>query len=397
MKKFIYLHFFPILLAILILILSITKINSIFPKEEKVQNKSSNYINNFKDNPTFEDQFLLSNDNADIIYLLGSSELTSATEATPYNFISNNFKTKVIGVGHAGNQCFSIYSQLLANERKLKNTPIVIVLSPSWFNSKSAKGTTSTVFLEYNSDRFLESILNNNDTSLSEFKAYEAKRVNDLYTEINNPSLNLESLFLENESDKSVLHYLLYTPVIKTHDFIKTIKSKFIQDNYNNYSQSYNRKSILSENVIINWDSLFNISRQEQINNSKSNTWGINDKYYKEHIKGENGKIKLVDNKYNQELKDFYMLIKLLHVKNANASFIILPLNPSYYTNCNSLTPLIKELEIELRKNNFPYINFWNADKNTFEKETLFDIMHLSKYGWYKADKFIIETYNLVK
>lgn len=397
MKKFIYLHFFPILLAIIILFLSITKINSIFPKEEKVKNESSNYISNFKDNPGFEDEFLLSNDSADIIYLLGSSELTSPTEATPYNFISNNFKTKLIGVGHAGNQCFSIFSQLLSNESKLENTPIVIVLSPSWFTSKDAKGATSALFLEYNSDRFIESILNNSDSSLSEFKEYEAKRISDFYTEINNPSLNFGSLFIENESNKSVLHYLLYKPVVKTHDILMSIKRKFIQDNYKAYSQSYNRKSILSENVTINWDSLFNISRQEQINNSKNNSWGIDDKYYIEHIKGENGKIKLVEKKYNQELMDFYMLIKLLYVKKSNASFIILPLNPHYYSNCNILNPLIKELEVELRKNGFPYINFWNANKNTFEKEVLFDIMHLSKYGWYKADKFIIETYNLVK
>ncbi|MFA7081404.1 MAG: D-alanyl-lipoteichoic acid biosynthesis protein DltD [Bacteroidales bacterium] len=397
MKKFIYLHLLPILLAIIILFFSITRIHNIFLQEEENQNSLSNYINNFKDNSAFEDQFLLSNDSADIIYLLGSSELTSATEASPYNFISNNFKTKVIGVGHAGNQCFSIYSQLLANANKLKDAPVIIILSPSWFHSKDAKGTTSTVFLEYNSDKFLESILNNNDTSLSEFKGYETKRINDFYSEINNPSLNLRGLSIENQSNKSFPHYLAYQPVIKTHDIIKKIRSVFIRDDYKANYQPYNRQPILSENVIINWDSLFNNSRQEQINNSKNNSWGINDKYYKDNIKGENGRIKLVDNKYNQELKDFYMLIKLLHVKKANASFIILPLNPYYYNNSDNLTPLIKELEIELRKNNFSYLNFWNSDSNTFEKEILFDIMHLSKYGWYKADKFIVETYNLVK
>jgi poly-D-alanine transfer protein DltD len=104
-----------------------------------------------------------------------------------------------------------------------------------------------------------------------------------------------------------------------------------------------------------------------------------------------------VQEKYNQELEDFYMLVKLLRATNANASFIILPVNPYYYTNCAVFTPFVNLLETELKNNQFPCLNFWNADTSTFDHGVLTDIMHLSKYGWYQANKFIVETYHLEK
>jgi poly-D-alanine transfer protein DltD len=91
------------------------------------------------------------------------------------------------------------------------------------------------------------------------------------------------------------------------------------------------------------------------------------------------------------------MLIKLLKAKNVNASFIIMPINPYYYTNSKELTPLIKTLQTELEINNYPCLNLWNADTATYDIGILKDIMHISKYAWYKVDKFIVETYKLTK
>jgi D-alanine transfer protein len=91
------------------------------------------------------------------------------------------------------------------------------------------------------------------------------------------------------------------------------------------------------------------------------------------------------------------MLVKLLRTKNANASFIIMPINPYYYTNSAEFTPFVNILENELKNNQFPYLNLWNADTATFDNGVLTDIMHLGKYGWYQVNKFIVETYHLAQ
>jgi D-alanine transfer protein len=169
------------------------------------------------------------------------------------------------------------------------------------------------------------------------------------------------------------------------------------------YSHAYavnlpvNRKPIIPETVFVNWDSLFVASQQEQINISTNNSWYINNDYYNKHIKGKTKKIRIAAEKNNQELRDFYMLIKLLRAKNANASFVILPINPYYYTNSEDFTPFIHILETELANHQFPCLNFWNPDTATFDHGVLTDVMHLSKYGWYQTNKFIVETYHLAK
>ncbi len=398
MKKFGLLYFIPLFIAMGCLYFGKAKINTLFfEKELSVTIDSSyRYLDNFKNNKFYEDQFLLSNDSTETIFLLGSSELTDATEAIPYNFINNNFKTKLRAIGHAGNQCFSIYSQLLANENRLKDAPIVIIISPSWFQSTNAKGTTSPLFLEFNSIRFLNNILQNN--SISIFKQYESERISDFYNEIGNPDLSLKLLVLENKYSENIFQRLFYFPIIEIDKVLNSMKFEFMYiNNKNTNTKKINRKPIISEQVTINWDSLFNNSKQEQINNSTNNNWCVDSGYYNKYINGKNSSISPVNEEDNQELKDFIMLIKLLKTQKANASFIIIPLNSYYYTNLNQLSPLVNTLETEITRNNFPILNLWNADTNKFEKGILKDVMHLGKYGWYKVDKFIVETYKLAK
>ena len=75
----------------------------------------------------------------------------------------------------------------------------------------------------------------------------------------------------------------------------------------------------------------------------------------------------------------------------------MLPLSPYCYNNIKELTPLITAITNDLQKNNFPCLNLWNDDSTKFDNGILSDVMHLSTYGWFKADKFIIETYKLSK
>ena len=394
MRKIIIICFTPVFIALVCLFYIKEYIDAnIFSKDSTSNKIEYRHIDSFVDNKYYEAQFLNNNNKEENIFILGSSELTDATDAIPYNFISNHFQTKVKGVGHAGNQCFSIYSQLLANTNRLNNAPIVIILSPGWFHSSSAKGTSSTIFLEFNSPRFLNSILNND--SISNFRQYETERISNYFNELVNPDLSCKLLYFERQSSKSFLHKSLYSPlqavdntlnILKTGIFTKTSSIKHI-----------NRKLIEQEAVIINWDSLLTVSKKEQIAKSTNNKWYIDNDYYKKYINGNTTIVTPINNENNQELKDYKMLLKLLKEKNINASFIILPLNPYYYTNSNELNPLIEELKSSLIEYKYPFLNLWNSDTTTYDKGILKDVMHLSTYAWFKVDKFIVETYKLTK
>jgi poly-D-alanine transfer protein DltD len=401
MKKVVFFHFIPLLLAIVLLFSLSSKINShLFHREETLTEECGfRHIANFRDYKQFEDQFLKSGNDSETIFILGSSELTSGGEALPFNFISNHFSTQVKGVGHAGNQCFSIYSQLLANHNRLENAPVVIILSPNWFFGNDAKGTTSSLFLEYNSEKFIENILIIDEPRLIPFKVYEAKRIGNFYTEILNPDINLRQLYFENLALKSGLHKWIYFPVIQTNKLSNMLKHKLIcsDPNENEIDVPIHRKPIIPESVSIHWDSLLMAGKHEHLNNSTNNSWYISNDYYAHYIKGKTRAIHIVNKRSNQEWEDFKMLLRLLHCNNVNASFLLLPLNPYYYSNLEFFTPFVNNIEAELKKYQFPFLNFWNTDTATFDKGVLTDIMHLSKYGWYQVNKFIVETYHLAQ
>jgi poly-D-alanine transfer protein DltD len=396
MKRLLLIFFLPAIISSFVIyyFASESNLNNIlYPKKETSNlSKDAAFIENFADFPGTEDQFLQDNQSP-TIFLLGSSELTGETEASPYRFIPEHCSTKLKAIGHAGNQCFSIYSQLLANEDRLNGARLVIIVSPMWFFSKEAAGTSSKIFLEYNSERFLNRI-NEND-SASEFRMYENERISHMFSDFSSPGFAIKQMHFGHQASKSSLHYLLYKPIICTDELL--LKTKFqITGDQRNYSP-LKRMPLISDSLLINWDSLFTSSKNEILKTMTNNSWGIGDDYYTEHIKGKSSKIKVGPTKENYELQDFKMLVKLLRNKKANASFIIIPMNPYYYTNLEEATPILTTLENEIKHSGFPCYNFWVTEPAKYEHGILKDIMHLSKYGWYKADKFIIETYHLIK
>jgi poly-D-alanine transfer protein DltD len=386
-------YFLPAAIAITVLLFSINTINQycFALPEEKTMVADLRYLDNFSNNPLFEATFLSANDTSETIYLMGSSELTHTSSAAPYNFIPDHFKTKVLAIGHAGNQCFSIYSQLLANQDKLENAPIVILLSPGWFHTGFSAGTASSSFLEYNTPTFLNRILANAQDD--QFRAYQAKRVADFYTEIVNPDLSLKLLNYEHQSSKSFIHKGCYYPLIALDKWLNQQKFELVGKPQTTVNL---RKTIIPEDIDIAWDSIFAASKEDQRKRSTSNSWWIEDAFFAE-TNGDNGRLFPVPDAYNTELEDFKMLVKLLKARKANVSFVIMPLNPSYYENCSELTPVMQHLQWELMENKLPFLNMWNSNPKTFDNGVLSDVMHYSDYGWYRVDQFIVNTYHLAK
>lgn len=386
-KQLVVFHLIPIAIAVVSIPTMYVFLRNFFdttgPKAPAI---FPNYIDNLHNSAWYEEHFLVDQNNQPEIYILGSSELTGGTEATPYNFITDHFTTRMTGIGHAGNQCFSIYSQLLANRNRLKANEIVIVLSPGWFYGPAARGTSPSVFLEYNSKDFISEV--SHVSKEDEFTANYAKRISDCYGDFVNADMHVKMLHFRSESERSIMHKALYSPLIE-------LNKSFDSDRHKMYHAS--QIQIRPDSVTINWDSLFHLSREEHLKSSANNSWYINSAYYDLYVKGKTSKIHLIPEEHNQELEDFRMLVKLLKKYECDASFIIMPLNPFFYSNLKELDPLILTIEDKLKHNAFPCLNMWCSDPVTFDKALLTDVMHLSKYGWYKADKFIVETYHLNK
>jgi D-alanyl-lipoteichoic acid biosynthesis protein DltD len=398
MKKFALVYLLPFFLS-LIIIRNLSQINQLngllFIKTEAAAiDGGQRIIENFSNNKSQEKLFLKNKPSAETIFILGSSELMESSDALPYNFISSHFATQLHGVGHAGNQCFSIYSQLMANEQKLKNASIVIILSPGWFESKASGGTTSQLFLEFNSENFLNRILE--DPNQTVFHNYEYKRVAQLYDEFNSPNLELKLMNFRYRVSRSALHCLVYSPLIFLDQLLLKSKKQIIPSEYVS-NEPVIHQSIVPENVKIRWDSLYTSSKEEVLKKVTNNPLGIADDYYTEYIHGKMGHIDAVGSVFNKELSDCNMLIDLLKEKKVNASFIISPLNPFYYKNLAEILPTMKLVEDRLRQANFPYLNLLTTDTTRYEKAILHDVMHMSDYGWYQVNHFIVNNYHLAK
>ena len=76
---------------------------------------------------------------------------------------------------------------------------------------------------------------------------------------------------------------------------------------------------------------------------------------------------------------------------------LLSPLNALYFQNLREIESTIHIVQQEIKANGFTALNLFETESTKYEKALLTDVMHMSDYGWYKVDKFIIETYHLTK
>lgn len=394
MKHFLIAYFLPCICAVFIVffIAANPSVNTkMFPEQKQENFDAYTYIPSFNSHAWNEELFL--QDNKNTIWILGSSELSSPSEALPFRFLSKHFPVKVKGIGHAGNQCFSIYCQLLANEDRLNDARIVIMVSPSWFESKAAKGTSSAVFLEYSSMHWQKKILDKE----GKFADYAKKRISSLYSDLNSPGLELKLLNFEHQASKSFLHKAIYSPVIAVDRALLKQKDSLLPPRIVMF---YPDMSLVVTPDSINWNRLISQSKSTVLSKATNNSMGINNEYYNEHIHGNTGNVSAVPEKYNQELQDFAMLVSFMRTKKADVSYIIAPLNPYYYTDLNELSPTVEKIKDILDPDDEgrpSYLSFFVSDTSAYSKAILTDVMHFSDHGWYNIDQFITLKYNLDK
>lgn len=411
MRSFLLFHFIPIIIAGIIIYLifnSGTADFYLFPEktkrtEIKFPEKQSGYFSNYGEGYQTESDLCFALANKSIV-VFGSSELAESSVALPFNFIPSHTGYPTVGIGHAGNQCLCMLTQLCALSDYIESAKIVFIVSPGWFKGEAAYGTSTELFLEYNSNRFLINILLSAKLP-EQFKNYIFKYVAENMKNINAPNTALRLMFNTYESDVNLIKHISYIPLLKWNQFLLNseihLHESLFKNGFEKVSIHLPEKSNLSNSKnnqfkyqSLNWDSLYSISKLNAQSSATNNNMGVYDDYYNQNIKGKyRQKIPSVGTRNNKELQDFKMLLDFLKYYKTNASFIIQPLNPHYYSNLSDMDVVVNEIEKEIIQHQFDYINLFTSDTIEYEKALLKDIMHMGDYGWYKMNQFVIDKY----
>jgi len=326
--------------------------------------------------------------------VFGSSELSSDhLKAVCYNFFKEN-GIKVQTIGHAGFQCFAISTILAANANLLKDSRIVINLSPVWFEGNYArKGTDIKCFFEYNNIYNMNSILTNTNVPKS-YKYFYSEYISKKYGAINSPNALVNLLAYQNKSK------ILYAPFNALNQFI--YNHQYACNPYLNALLVYQQHEEKHKELYtfsrpsINWDSLYQHSISEFKNQSNNNGLGVKNGYYNTWLKGK--KLKRIEQaSHSQEFEDFKVLLRLCLELKCKPIFTISAINTLCYDNPEAIEPIMNDVMKELRAFGFNYLDMFTSNLKHYEKGVLEDIMHPGEYGWYQLDNYMIDEFSIHK
>ncbi len=399
-KKIITNHFFPFVIGVIALFFLKDIINRYQLEKYPLQIQSINelkstdhfYINDLTQQLAFSYSLTKG-----IPVLIGSSELTSShLKGLAQNYFTGK-NQKIFCFGHAGFQSLAILTVLAANKALLKNSKIIINISPGWFEKQYAGGTSLTSFLEYCTPNYLFQLLK--DSTLDGFtKAYIFNFINKEYEKINSPDVLLRLAAKTNHlipanylnAPFNYLNKKVLAWRIKNEFYISSqnfIVQKMQNDNYPNY---------LFKCQSENWDSLFNASQKAFELISTSNSLAVENNYYYHWLKNKKKKhLIAVEENNNVELKDFNALLQFLKINNCSPLFVLMPLNTKAHENAEVLEPTLKIVLGMLKANNLKTLDMFSPNLKTYQNGVLEDLMHPYDYGWYQIDKFISDNYCL--
>jgi D-alanine transfer protein len=329
------------------------------------------------------------------LLILGSSELTGDDSSgfIPYRWLNKYSPYNVLAIGHAGNQAFSMLTQLASLDRYIDSSRIVIILSPIWYLGTNAAGTSSELFLQYSDREILRNILSNEqlDTAV---RTHILRYVRLQYSHIVSPSPELKQMRYEGIGFAATAENLVYAPLKVYNQWVIQADQYWrgpVDDANGRKSLGTARYSLKSPMPDV--DSLMQLALLQHKAVSSGNNWGIEDTYYREHINGSHGLIKTLPNRYNVELRDLEVLAAYLERKQVNALFIMQGVNPFYYNHLNDFKPVDNQINEILRQHHLSYYNMLEYDTTRYVKGMLKDIMHYGAYGWLTLNREILHHY----
>lgn len=317
--------------------------------------------------------------------MYGSSELSRLDVYHPSNYFKANpdgFTPFLIGRG--GTQSLVQFMNLATTIDQLKNKQIVFILSPQWF---TAEGLDDTHFSpNYSSLQAYELVFNKELKPA--MKKQAAKRL--LKFKIVRKDKLLTTM-LEGITHDDMQHTWkarAVTPFAYTYRNILERKDIF---------QAFTERNIRKNNVDphlkhLSWDQLYQHAEQTGRNESRSNPFGIVDKYYDSKIAAKLPELKgyKATESYDKspEYGDLQMILDLLKQTHTKALFVSIPVNGPWYDYAEfpkeRRQVYYNKIRNFVEKDGFQVADF---SAHEYDKYFMKDTIHVGWKGWVYIDE----------
>lgn len=317
------------------------------------------------------------------IVLFGSSELTTKDHpAKPVNFFNKRLGRPLLAIGHDGNQCFAIHSQLISAGADLANAKLVIMLSPSWFGgTPGQRGTELSCFLEYNPSPSLYRVhqrLLAGDTAVLPVQDYLLRHADDL--SMAGPVV--KEIIARGSSIETAKHW-----------FVRPFDALVVEGTRNTMLAAPSPGAApLTRSVrdTVDWTALGVAAVAEHLAECPNNRFYINNDYYATYVNGSTRLLRPLEERDNQEMRDLTAMLDHLKHMDADPLFVVQPVNPFVYADVREFTATMDRVRAELDDRGFAYLDLWEDDTADFQPGVLTDAAHLGALGWYRVDSAIM-------
>lgn len=289
-------------------------------------------------------------------------------------------------IGQRGAASLNQYLGMQQMLPELKNGTAVYVLSPQWFTKK---GYNSAAFQQFFNNDQLSSFLNQNE--VDENSEYAAKRILEMKPEIAMKSqLSKVAKGQElNAFDRTYVQFL--AELNKRED---ALFSPFAAPNNANYDKKVlpYLKELPDE---FSYEALDQVAVRDAEEHTKSNSFGIDDRFYKKRLSKKIGKLKgfqeHLSYEVSQEYGDLQLVLNQFAKSKTNVIFVIPPVNSKWmaYTGLNQemYDATVSKIRYQLESQGFTNIADFSKDGN--QAYFMQDTIHMGWKGWVAFDKAV--------
>lgn len=289
-------------------------------------------------------------------------------------------------IGQRGAASLNQYLGMQQMLPELKNGTAVYVLSPQWFTKK---GYNSAAFQQFFNNDQLSSFLNQNE--VDENSEYAAKRILEMKPEIAMKSqLSKVAKGQElNTFDKTYVQFL--AELNKRED---ALFSPFAAPNNANYDKKVlpYLKELPDE---FSYEALDQVAVRDAEEHTKSNSFGIDDRFYKKRLSKKIGKLKgfqeHLSYEVSQEYGDLQLVLNQFAKLKTNVIFVIPPVNSKWmaYTGLNQEMYDATVLKIRYQLESQGFTNIADFSKDGDQAYFMQDTIHMGWRGWVAFDKAV--------
>lgn len=289
-------------------------------------------------------------------------------------------------IGQRGAASLNQYLGMQQMLPELKNGTAVYVLSPQWFTKK---GYNSAAFQQFFNNDQLSSFLNQNE--VDENSEYAAKRILEMKPEIAMKSqLSKVAKGQElNTFDKTYVQFL--AELNKRED---ALFSPFAAPNNANYDKKVlpYLKELPDE---FSYEALDQVAVRDAEEHTKSNSFGIDDRFYKKRLSKKIGKLKgfqeHLSYEVSQEYGDLQLVLNQFAKLKTNVIFVIPPVNSKWmaYTGLNQEMYDATVLKIRYQLESQGFTNIADFSKDGDQPYFMQDTIHMGWKGWVAFDKAV--------